>query len=394
MEVCDVVAELRRLRLERKGEYVVVTGDTRSEAAAMLVELGVLMKDTNKRTLLDESHPLVEEAVALAGELFWKEKEWIRPPSAEEQESDKEEQRWMLKQMLNEHAKGVAPPFPVASLADLARLLRTKRDATLGRRMRGGDAPFVAVVSGAGMSVSAGIPDFRSKKTGFYDSFDPAKFGLRSAEDVFSMQQFRADPMPFLKVEREYGGFYGSERFRPTAAHRFVASLAAQGMLVREFTQNVDGLSAAAGVSDALLVEAHGSYRSAHCTRCGVVADVELVKQAVFGGSEPSVPHCPACTRGVLKPNCIFFGEKLPVRFWRERPLIADAEVLLVVGTSLQVEPFASIVDEVRPSCVRVLINKDPVGPFTQLLRDARTFVLCGDIEQQMVELTQLMGWA
>ena len=242
------------------------------------------------------------------------------------------------------------------------------------------------------------------------DSFDPASVGLRRAEDVFSLEQFRADALPFLRAERATGGFYADERFRPTRAHRLVAALAARGMLLREFTQNIDSLrcalflfrspaslllssrSVAAGVPEALLVEAHGHYRRAHCVVCGREADIALVREAVFGGPEPRVPQCPAC-RGALKPCCTFFGEKMPARFWRERGLVGEAEVLLVVGTSLQVEPFASLADEARPSCVRVLLNREAVGPFAEPLRDGRSFVLAGDIEQTVAALAAELGW-
>jgi hypothetical protein len=224
METEEVVAELRRLGLERRGEYVVA-----KTSSTVLEELGVLIRD-GKRVYLDECHSMVEEAVAQAGGLFWREKEYVPPRPAEEVEAEKEEQRWLMKQMLHPQVTGIAPAFPVLSPGDLARLLQ------------GGKKSFVAVLSGAGISVAAGIPDFRSVGTGFYASFDPAAYGLKSAEDVYSLEQFRSDPGPFLRVERAYGGFYGSEKFRPTLAHRFTAALAQRGMLLREYTQNVDGL--------------------------------------------------------------------------------------------------------------------------------------------------------
>jgi NAD-dependent SIR2 family protein deacetylase len=146
-------------------------------------------------------------------------------------------------------------------------------------------------------------------------------------------------------------------------------------------------------VPEELLVEAHGSYRRAHCVGCGKEADISIVQKAIFGGAEPAVPRCPACPRGVLKPQCTFFGEKLPSRFWKERTLLSSCSVLLVEGTSLQVEPFASLVDEVRPDCVRVLLNRELVGPFAEGLRDARSFALLGDVETTVAALAAALGW-
>jgi NAD-dependent deacetylase sirtuin 2 len=145
-------------------------------------------------------------------------------------------------------------------------------------------------------------------------------------------------------------------------------------------------------VPEELLVEAHGSYRRAHCASCGKEADIALVREAIFGGAEPVVPRCPACPRGVLKPHCIFFGEKLPARFWKERTLLSRCLVLIVEGTSLQVQPFVSLVDEVRPDCVRVPLYRELAGPFAEALCDARSFALLGDVDTTVAALAAALG--
>jgi NAD-dependent histone deacetylase SIR2 len=87
-------------------------------------------------------------------------------------------------------------------------------------------------------------------------------------------------------------------------------------------------------------IEAHGSYRSAHCAWCKHVESVDRIKEAIFGGDEAVPAKCSACKSGVLKPNCVFFGEPLPARFWMERKLLHSVSVLLVLGTSLTVVRF------------------------------------------------------
>ncbi len=130
------------------------------------------------------------------------------------------------------------------------------------------------------------------------------------------MEKFNENPNIFYKVERAFGGFY-SGKYAPTNSHKLVALLGQKGMLLKEFTQNVDGLSVLAGLSESLLVEAHGNYRSAHCPRCKRVEKVEVLKEAIFGGSEPRLAKCAGCVNGVLKPMCVFFGEALPSKFWK-----------------------------------------------------------------------------
>ena len=381
MELKDVCQLLEDLELERRGDFVLATRcPLQCINADIASELGIIRVSGKGLWVLDESHELVEMAVE-AGNSFWSEAD-PDPQVAD----DPEELRWYLKQMAMAGGagvvpKGIKPRYPVDSVLALAKLIRELEVNHGG----------ICIISGAGMSTSAGILDFRSKG-GFYDQLEPEKYGLNSAEDVYSIDQFRTDPMPFLRIERDYGGFYGG-RFHPTLAHKFIAQLEQRKLLIRTFTQNVDGLESAAGVSDNVLVEAHGSYRFAECSQCRMSCDIEIVRSCIFDFEQPKVPHCPSCAKGVLKPACVFFGEKLPRRFWRERNNLKRCELLLVIGTSLQVEPFASLVDEVNPDCIRILINGETVGPFLESLIDVRSFVLSGDIDETIKSLCEALEW-
>ncbi|KAJ3049106.1 NAD-dependent protein deacetylase sirtuin-2, partial [Quaeritorhiza haematococci] len=119
------------------------------------------------------------------------------------------------------------------------------------------NARNIIVMTGAGISTSAGIPDFRSPGTGLYDNL--RKYNLPYPEAIFDISYFRSSPEPFFTLARElYPG-----NFRPTLCHYFIRLLAEKGLLRRNYTQNIDTLERVAGVSTELLVEAHGSFGSA-----------------------------------------------------------------------------------------------------------------------------------
>ena len=132
------------------------------------------------------------------------------------------------------------------------------------RQLNSGRFKHVVVMTGAGISVSAGIPDFRSPGTGFYDKLDLGKFDLPSPQSVFELDYFRKNPKPFFTVAKElYPG-----KYHPTSAHYFITLLATKRLLLRCYTQNIDGLEREAGITEDLIVEAHGSFTTAKCIDC------------------------------------------------------------------------------------------------------------------------------
>lgn len=130
-------------------------------------------------------------------------------------------------------------------------------------------------------------------------------------------------------------------------------------MLLRNYTQNIDTLEREAGIEPELLVEAHGSFGGAHCIDCRREIDVELVKRCVFN---EQLASCPSCN-GLVKPSIVFFGENLPKRFNQmARVDFPKCDLLIVIGTSLSVHPFASLVTRVPRDVPRILINMLPAG--------------------------------
>eukprot|EP01147_Barroeca_monosierra_P009494 gene9494-1735_t len=204
-------------------------------------------------------------------------------------------------------------------------------------------------MAGAGISTSAGIPDFRSPGTGLYDNLQ--KYNLDAPEDVFSIDFFRSNPSPFFELARElYPG-----NFKPTPSHIFIRLLQEKDMLLRHYTQNIDTLERVAGIREEKLVEAHGSFATASCVTCKTLAEPESVKASVFSSD---VPLCVQC-EGIVKPDIVFFGENLPAKFNKLfRKDLQTADALIVLGTSLTVHPFASLIRYARDDVPRLLINR------------------------------------
>jgi NAD-dependent deacetylase len=190
-------------------------------------------------------------------------------------------------------------------------------------------AGSVVALTGAGISVPSGIPDFRTPQTGLWANVDPM--------EVAHISVWRRDPGTFW-------GFYG-QRFsvldgkQPNGAHRALAELERRGALDAVVTQNIDGLHAAAGTSDP--IEVHGSVATASCLADGAsypLAEVRRRLEADPGG----IPRCD-CGRP-LKPDVVLFGELLPeADIQRAYELAGRADLLLCVGSSLEVWPVAEL---------------------------------------------------
>jgi NAD-dependent deacetylase len=200
--------------------------------------------------------------------------------------------------------------------------------AAVAERVR--RARSVVALTGAGISVPSGIPDFRSPGTGLWEKVDPM--------EVAHIDAFRSDP-------RRFWSFYG-ERFstleskRPNGAHRALVQLERRGMLDAVITQNVDMLHRKAGALE--LVEVHGSIATSSCLHCGGSISLEQTRARMRADGE-GVPRCAKCGQP-LKPDVVLFGELLPEQALTEaRQLCERADVLLCIGSSLEVHPVAGL---------------------------------------------------
>jgi NAD-dependent deacetylase len=192
------------------------------------------------------------------------------------------------------------------------------------------EAGSVVALTGAGISVPSGIPDFRSAATGLWAKVNPM--------EVAHIDVFRSDPERFW-------GFYG-ERFatledkQPNDAHLALVALEQRGILKGVVTQNIDMLHRKAGTKE--LVEVHGSIECCACPGCQTRVALSDVRD-LLGADERGVPRCEMCSR-VLKPEVVLFGEMLPEPAMRRaQDLCAEADVLLCIGSSLEVYPVAGL---------------------------------------------------
>ncbi|XP_031704544.1 NAD-dependent protein deacetylase sirtuin-3, mitochondrial [Anarrhichthys ocellatus] len=240
----------------------------------------------------------------------------------------------------------------------------------------------VVVMAGAGISTPSGIPDFRSPGSGLYDNLQ--QYDLPYAEAIFELSFFHQNPNPFFALAKElYPGNY-----RPNLTHYFVRLLHKKSQLLRMYTQNIDGLERLAGIPPEMLVEAHGTFATATCTVCLREYEGEELRSDVMSGT---VPQCPTC-KGVVKPDIVFFGEELPLHFFKYLTDFPQADLLIIMGTSLEVEPFASLAGSVRSSVPRLLINRDLVGPFAWRRRP-HDVVQLGDVVAGVRALVDALGW-
>nr|XP_045008176.1 NAD-dependent protein deacetylase sirtuin-3, mitochondrial isoform X1 [Jaculus jaculus] len=256
------------------------------------------------------------------------------------------------------------------SLQDIVELIRTRA------------CKRVVAMVGAGISTPSGIPDFRSPGSGLYSNLQ--QYDIPYPEAIFELEFFFHNPKPFFTLAKElYPGHY-----RPNITHYFLRLLHDKGLLLRLYTQNIDGLERASGIPTSRLVEAHGSFATATCTVCRRSFPGEDIWADVMAGR---VPSCPICT-GVVKPDIVFFGEQLPQRFFLHVVDFPLADLLLILGTSLEVEPFASLSEAVPKSVPRLLINRDLVGPFAWYPRSQDVAQL-GDVVHSVEKLVELLGW-
>ncbi|KAF2747112.1 SIR2-domain-containing protein [Sporormia fimetaria CBS 119925] len=262
------------------------------------------------------------------------------------------------------------------------RTLKARTVDGVAQLIKEGRAKKVVVMTGAGISTSAGIPDFRSPDTGLYANLQ--RLNLPFAEAVFDISYFRNNPLPFYTLAQEL--FPG--KYRPTITHSFINLLHQKGLLMKLFTQNIDCLEREAGVPDDKIIEAHGSFARQSCIECRKPYPRDLMEKAI---REKSVPRCleDGCG-GLVKPEIVFFGEQLPSEFFANRHLPEEADLCIVMGTSLSVQPFASLPGFCTDSTPRVLINQEQVGGIG--LRPDDVLVL-GDCDEGVRKLAGALGW-
>ena len=301
----------------------------------------------------------------------------------------------------------------IDTIDDAARLLQNRNK--------------IVVITGAGISTSLGIPDFRSKDTGFYSSL--LNMGMSEPEEVFDIFNFDYDPQTFYSLAGEILP-KDSKAFTPT--HAFIRALQDQGRLQTNYTQNIDNLEGFAGITPDRLIQCHGSFATASCRKC----KDQIPGEAIFDNiRKGKIAKCTKCEKdiassaaaankenqtkknhenarsfdsssdsdnsdddnlpdpGVMKPDITFFGEDLPDTFFtRFNDLDSTtADLILVIGTSMQVAPVAKIPDKIaqagRGDVPCIYIGREPCR---HIEFDVQ---LIGDCDAVVWELARRAGW-
>ena len=206
-------------------------------------------------------------------------------------------------------------------------------------------AGSVVALTGAGISVPSGIPDFRTPGTGLWENVDPM--------EVAHIDAFHGDTKRFWQFYRPRFSDLGAKT--PNRAHGVLAELEASGIIDAVVTQNIDRLHAKAGSER--VIEVHGSIATSSCTSCRASYPLEGVGELF----EDGIAIC-ACCPGKVKPDVVLFGELLPERAMSEaQELCAAADLLLCVGSSLEVYPVAGLPELTLESGGRIaIVTKGP----------------------------------
>lgn len=303
---------------------------------------------------------------------------------------------WSTLQMLllTQHSNPIRPKSDKCQdIFDFVKLLKKSKN--------------IIIVTGAGISVSCGIPDFRSK-TGVYAKLKLDYPDLPNPQAMFDIDFFKTDPRPFFDFAQQLW----PGNFKPSATHNFISKLDREEKLLRNYTQNIDTLEQVSGIKN--VVQCHGSFASATCKMCGKKYKAEDIKEKVFN---KEIPYCD-CSENrfqalnrkdyendpfvinylnelktahnlsditqipdsiknqiidkllrsklepipVIKPDIVFFGEPLSDAFHNQITEDKDkADLVIVIGSSMKVRPVCLIPTAVEDNIPQVLINREPL---------------------------------
>lgn len=308
---------------------------------------------------------------------------------------------------------------------------------SLARFILSPECRHIGVLTGAGISVASGIPDFRSPG-GLYDQLQPDHLTTTTerqrqllASDpmhVVSWEMFSQNAFPYLEVRRPFILGTQQGRWKPTVAHRFLELLHAKtGKLQRIYTQNIDGLHFLCDtIPSSKVIPVHGSINQVECEGCQAPMEFDVFCGKLSAqirdiyDEDDKAPQesrpilCENCRKPLVKPSTVLFGRSLPRTFFDHLPNDAmNWDMLLVLGTSLLVSPANSVVpsavdpNKKRPT-VRVLINRDCVGTELGLnfsapevglnvldddLAPSSDLFLQGDCDDVTLQLIVELGW-
>jgi NAD-dependent deacetylase len=212
----------------------------------------------------------------------------------------------------------------------------------------------IVVFTGAGISTESGIPDFRSPG-GRWTRYKPVTY-----QEYLASEEARVSAW-----KRRLETYDATKHAKPNLGHHFIHALNVKEKLIGLITQNVDGLHSVAGLPDNKIVELHGSNRKVICLSCSKEFDPDQIIKGLAG--DFSSPKCDSCG-GILKSATISFGQAMPPEAMRKAAEWTEqAEIFVVMGSSLQVQPAASFpVIAKRNGALLAIVNREP-GPLDEI---------------------------
>jgi len=276
----------------------------------------------------------------------------------------------------------------------------------------------IAFLTGAGMSVGAGIPDFRSPG-GLYDTLKPELLTATDQEKsimkvdptaVVSWSIFSNNQFPYLEVRRPFILGTAELKWKATIAHWFVRLCHDKGLLRTIYTQNIDGLDYQVGVPHEKINPVHGTIRKYGCENCDTEYPDEefraILKKNIkdIYGIDPTAPKesttidCLKCHQPLVKPRTVLYGRNIPKTFWDsvQSDFPEKVDLLIVAGTSLTVGPANGVVNLVGHNTARLVVNMEQVGQFLgiQYGPESRRDVFAGgSCDAGFLSLIKKLGW-
>jgi len=302
-------------------------------------------------------------------------------------------------ELINKH-KNEKPP--------LVKGLESLDIKGLANYIKNGYTKKILMLTGAGISVNSGIPDFRSPATGLY--YNIKKYNLTDPDLLFNRNYIKSNPKPFYSLVKEFI----SKNYLPSISHYLSVLFNKKGLLMRYYTQNIDSLDLKAGLTKPYLIECHGHMRTATCSKCNKKINIELIKDTII---KDKIPECDKC-KGIIIPDVVMNDDDLPDEFFEQLDKdFHECDLLIVMGTSLKVEPFPGMIEDPPLDVPRVLINNEPVvtyieevaernGKLIEISKDRlsqkfkfghffnrRDIFLGGDLNDNILSLIKELGW-
>ena len=280
----------------------------------------------------------------------------------------------------------------------------------LASYIKNGYTKKILMLTGAGISVKSGIPDFRSPGTGLYDNIK--NYNISNPQLLFNRTFIKQNPNPFYILV----GQFIEKEYEPSNAHYLSVLFKNKGLLMRYYTQNIDGLDLKAGLNPPYLIECHGHMRTSTCvnSNCGYKVSTESIEDIILKGE---IPKCEKCNSLII-PDVVMNDDDLPEEFFDQLDKdFHECDLLIVMGTSLQVEPFPGMIEDPPLNVPRVLINNEPVvtyveelgeknGKIVEISEDRlsqkfkfghffnkRDIFIGGDLEDNVTKLIKELGW-